>query len=108
MSRALRRSLGAAGLCLAASALAADPPGRAKAASCVPCHGPLGISTTPDAPNLAAQPAIYVAAQLKAFRDGQRRHEVMNVIARPLSDADIDALAAWYAAIRVEARDPAR
>jgi cytochrome c553 len=28
---------------------------------------------------------------------------VMSVIARPLADGDIDAIAAWYASIRVEA-----
>ena len=42
-------------------------------------------------------------AQLKAFRSGTRRHEIMSVIARPLSDEDIDAVAAWFASVRVEA-----
>jgi cytochrome c553 len=88
-----------------ACALAADPPpGRTKARLCETCHGPLGISNTPDAPNLAGQPRIYVDAQLKAFRSGKRVHEVMNVIARPLSDADIADLSDWYASIAVEAR----
>jgi cytochrome c553 len=30
----------------------------------------------------------------------------MNVVAKPLSDADIDALAAWYASIRIEVKTP--
>jgi cytochrome c553 len=60
----------------------------------------------PDAPNLAGQPALYVAAQLRAFRSGERRHEVMNVIAKPLTDDDIDALAAWFASIRIDAQPP--
>jgi cytochrome c553 len=89
------------------SAPAADPPpGRSKAQACAVCHGPLGISNAPDAPNLAGQPRIYVIEQLKAFRSGKRQHEVMNVIAKPLSDADIAALAEWYASIAVEARAP--
>jgi cytochrome c553 len=67
------------------------------------CHGPLGIATQPETPNLAGQPASYLAAQLKAFRGGARQHEVMSVIARPLTDEDIAAVAAWYASIRVEA-----
>ena len=77
----------------AAHALAQDgPPGRAKARACAICHGALGISTQPDAPNLAGQPEIYVSAQLKAYRSGKRAHEVMNVIAKPLSDADVPRL----------------
>jgi cytochrome c553 len=89
----------------AAGALAADPPpGRAKAQMCATCHGVLGIGTMPDTPNLAGQPAIYVAGQLKAFRDGKRSHEVMNVIAKPLTDSDIAQLAEWYAAISIEVK----
>jgi cytochrome c553 len=80
--------------------------GRAKAQACAVCHGPLGIATAPDAPNLAGQSAIYTATQLKAYRSGERRHAVMAVMAKPLSDADIDNLAAWFAAIRVEATAP--
>jgi cytochrome c553 len=91
-------------LTAAAGALAADPPGKAKARMCATCHGVLGIGTMPDTPNLAGQPRIYVAAQLKAFRGGKRSHEVMNVIAKPLTDADIEDLAQWYASISVEAK----
>lgn len=101
------RALALAAALFAFACPAADPPpGRAKAQSCIPCHGPLGLSAAPDAPNLAGQPAIYVAAQLKAFRDGSRKHEVMGVIAKPLSDADIDALAGWFASLQVEVREP--
>ena len=80
--------------------------GRKKAQACAVCHGPLGLSSAPDAPNLAGQPALYLTAQLRAFRSGTRRHEVMSVIARPLSDDDIGQLAAWFASIRVEAQPP--
>jgi cytochrome c553 len=37
---------------------------------------------------------------------GKRPSEVMAVIAKPLTDADIDDLAAWFEAIRIEARPP--
>jgi cytochrome c553 len=80
--------------------------GRAKAAACALCHGPNGISALADTPNLAGQPALYVEAQLKNYRSGARRHEVMSLIAKPLSDADIADLAAWYASIRIEAPPP--
>ena len=91
----------------AAAAGAQTPAGRAPASArmCATCHGPLGISSAPDAPHLAGQPRIYLVAQMKAFRSGQRVHEVMNVVARPLSDADIEALADWYSSLEVEARE---
>lgn len=73
---------------------------------CGTCHGANGLSTTPNAPHLAGQPAIYIAEQMKAYRGGKRSHEVMNVVAKPLSDADIDALAAWYASIKIEVKTP--
>jgi len=76
--------------------------GRAKAAACALCHGQNGISTLANTPNLAGQPAMYVEAQLKNYRSGARRHEVMSLVAKPLSDADIADLAAWYASIRIE------
>lgn len=80
--------------------------GRTKAQACAVCHGVQGLSTQPDAPHLAGQSALYVAAQLRAYRSGARRHEVMGVMAKPLSDADIADLAAWYAAIEIKATLP--
>jgi cytochrome c553 len=82
--------------------------GRARAAACTACHGELGLSTQPDAPNLAGQPEIYVVDQLRAYRSGKRSHEVMSLMAKPLTDADIADLAAWYASIRVKAEDPGK
>jgi cytochrome c553 len=60
----------------------------------------------PAAPNLAGQPAIYTAEQLRLYRSGKRENAVMNVIAKPLSDQDISDLAAWFASIAVEAKAP--
>ena len=80
--------------------------GRQKAQACAVCHGQLGQSLTPDAPHLAGQPAIYTATQLRAYRSGARKHEVMAVIAKPLSDDDITQLAAWFASLRVSVQAP--
>jgi len=94
-----------AGACLATSCLGADVArGRTKAAACAACHGPQGLAVAPDAPNLAGQPEMYLAAQLKAYRDGTRKHEVMSLMAKPLSDADIEDLAAWFASLKVQLR----
>jgi cytochrome c553 len=56
----------------------------------------------PGTPSLAGQPEIYLASQLKQFRDGKRHNEVMNVISKPLSDADIDNISAWFAQFEIE------
>lgn len=100
-------ALGAALLLGCAPAGAADPrAGRAKAAACAVCHGQAGLSAVPNAPHLAGQPALYIEEQLKNYRSGKRRHEVMSVVAKPLSDAEIADLAAWYASIKIEAAPP--
>lgn len=102
----MRNAAAALLLALGTSAPAADPPppGKAKAQMCATCHGALGIATLPDTPHLAGQPRIYLVEQLKQYRSGKRSHAVMNVAAKPLSDADIGELADWYASIVVEAK----
>jgi cytochrome c553 len=85
---------------------AADPQaGRTRAQSCSVCHGPLGLSMVPNAPHLAGQPELYLAEQLRNFRSGRRPHEVMSVIARDLSDREIEDLAAWFASLQVQVRE---
>ncbi len=91
---------------LSAASAQTAPARPAALGQCSTCHGVNGVSTLPNAPHLAGQPAIYLAEQLKAYRSGKRANEVMAVIAKPLSDADIDALAAWYAAIKFEVKVP--
>lgn len=99
----------ALGLAVAAGAATAQPQvaGQQKAQQvCAVCHGPQGVSSAPDAPHLAGQPAMYLITQLRHYRSGERKHEVMNVVAKTLSDQDIEAVAAWYAAFRIEAQPP--
>ena len=97
------------GLVLALSvgiAHARDPvAGKSLAATCATCHGALGLSRLPNAPNLAGQPAIYLVEQLKNYRSGKRQNEVMNVIAKPLTDRQIDDLAAWYESIKFSVQE---
>ncbi len=103
----MRHGLWIAAALLCSSAAAQDAAaGRAKAQACAVCHGPLGLSSAPDAPHLAGQPALYLAMQLRNYRSGKRPHEVMAVLAKPLSDDDIANLAAWFASIKVEASAP--
>jgi cytochrome c553 len=94
-------------LCAVSASAAADVnAGKTKAsAACATCHGMQGMSSLPNAPNLAGQPQIYLAEQLKNYRSGKRTHEVMSVVAKPLSDQEIDDLSAWYASLKVELRE---
>ncbi|WP_158972246.1 cytochrome c [Paraglaciecola sp. L3A3] len=79
------------------SALAADAEaGKAKSTTCVACHGMKGVSMIPMYPNLAGQKEQYLALQLKAFRDGERKNMIMAPMAASLSDDDIANLAAYY------------
>lgn len=90
---------------LSPAAIAQDiAAGRKKAVACQACHGLDGIAKLPDAPNLAAQPAAYLERELRAYRSGARRNEVMSIAAKPLSDEDIRDLAAYYEAIRIEVK----
>ncbi|VAW72731.1 Cytochrome c4 [hydrothermal vent metagenome] len=76
--------------------------GKATAAkACAGCHdgAGAGMSANPVWPNLASQKEAYLAKQLKAFRDGTRNDPTMSLMAKPLSDADIDNLAAHYSGL---------
>jgi cbb3-type cytochrome c oxidase subunit III len=72
------------------------------ATTCANCHGVSGRSTSPTFPNLAAQTAPYLQAQLHAFRDQTRADPdalaYMWGMASQLSDATIEAISAYYAA----------
>jgi cytochrome c553 len=80
--------------------------GREKAQACAACHGTDGLSKIPNAPHIAGQPEVYLKEQLEAFRSGKRENEMMTVIAKDLSDADIEDLVAWYSSIEVTATEP--
>ena len=72
---------------------------------CANCHGAQGLATMPRTPHLAGQDQEYLAEQLKHYRSGRRHHEVMSVIAKMLSDQDIELTASWFASIRIRVED---
>ena len=102
----IRAALACVLACGLSAAQADVQAGRAKAKMCAVCHGEFGVSILPNTPNLAGQPEIYLAEQLKAYRSGKRSGEIMSVIAKPLTDAEITDLAAWFASIAIEAKPP--
>jgi cytochrome c553 len=81
--------------------------GKVKAnRACAMCHGPLGQSMQPGVPNLAGQQEVYTIEQLRNYRSGKRGHEIMSLMAKPLTDRDIEDIAAWYGALKVEVSEP--
>ena len=72
--------------------------GATKSAVCSACHGPNGNSANPDWPRLAGQSAVYIAEQLRMFREGTRNNPIMKPLAGTLSDQDISDLAVYYQA----------
>jgi len=81
--------------------------GRAKArVACQTCHGENGQATLAGVPNLSGQQKEYLIEQLRAYRSGGRRNEQMSIIAKPLTDADIENLAEWYSGIKVTVEMP--
>lgn len=72
--------------------------GKDKTAACAGCHGPDGRSATPMFPKLAGQHAQYLSNALQAYKDGTRTNAMMSAsLVEPLSDQDIDDIAAYYA-----------
>jgi cytochrome c553 len=72
---------------------------RALAATCAACHGTEGRAPAGSAmPSLAGRPAPWLIEQMRAFQSGAREATVMHQIARGYSAAQIDQLAAYFAA----------
>ncbi|HHQ4579858.1 TPA: c-type cytochrome [Aeromonas hydrophila] len=74
--------------------------GKTKAAVCAACHGVEGKALIPNYPHLAGQNAAYLVKQLKAFKDGSRKEPLMVPFMAPLTDADMENLAAYYASLK--------
>ena len=104
---ALIASLVTAAVCVAGPVRSAETPPVVDSAlgrtvqTCGTCHGAIGHSVSPTFPNLAAQTAPYIEAQLKAFKDQSRAdpdaQAYMWGMASQLSDGMITELAAYYA-----------
>jgi cytochrome c553 len=89
-------------LLLAHAAVPAQPAAALKpeaVAACQACHGEKGISASATTPNLAGQKREYLALQLRAFKAGERKHELMSAIASQLSSAEITELAAYWSGL---------
>ena len=65
---------------------------------CQACHGLDGNSQVPDYPKLGGQRPDYMAKALRDYKSGARKNPIMAGFAGTLSAADIDNVAAYYAA----------
>lgn len=113
----MRRSLAAALLAGgAATAVAQQPPPpapafappnlspagvRAMAANCAACHGTDGRGT-PGSPlqPLAGRSRAEIAQLMAQFKGGQKPATLMHQIAKGYSDAEIEALAGYFAGVK--------
>ncbi|MEE4378409.1 MAG: c-type cytochrome [Candidatus Competibacteraceae bacterium] len=92
--------------CSTATVMAAGDPvaGKQKSAPCAACHNADGNSTNPEWPKLAGQNVKYSTKQLLNFKAGndpdatiKRVNAIMNGMAAPLSEQDMDDISAYYA-----------
>ena len=75
--------------------------GEQRAAVCMTCHGQDGSNpVAPGIPRLAGQNRDYLIKALTAYRIGvTRTDETMTAMAKPLTDADILNIAAFFSAL---------
>ena len=82
-----------------------------KLATCLACHGEKGISETSEVPSLAGMPADFTLIQLFLFRQGTRKVEIMNDLAKDMTDDDLRKFSDYFAKLpppkATEAADPA-
>ena len=105
----MKKRLGFAAVCALSTAAHAQDieAGKAKVGQvCAACHGANGVSVTDTIPNLAAQRAAYLEAQLRAFKEGTRRAAgpasptaTMIAIATQLSPEEMKNVAAYFASL---------
>lgn len=74
--------------------------GKSKAMACTGCHGPKGISFSPDIPNLAGQKESYLAKAIGYYKTGERKNPMMASMVGGLSETDMADLAAYFSSLK--------
>jgi cytochrome c553 len=101
LGTALAMTVGLAATAQAQTQNATQLHNRATAAMCSNCHGTDGRTVEGSAiPSLVGMPKEYHILQMKAFKDGSRPATVMHQITKGLTDAQIDTIATYYAALK--------
>lgn len=65
---------------------------------CAGCHGADGNSVVPEFPTLAGQQKVYLQREMMDYKEGRRHSDIMVPLLAGLSEADVEALSAFYAA----------
>lgn len=82
-----------------AAAEVTTPSGKMLANTCSGCHGTDGISHGPTIPTIAGQPEEYFVYVMRKYHTGDAPGSVMNRVGEGYTDEEIQAMAAYYAAI---------
>jgi len=75
--------------------------GKTKAASCAGCHGANGEGKKPY-PALAGKSESDIVQALQEYKSGKRANPIMKGLATPLSEQDMENLAAYYASLKAK------
>jgi cytochrome c553 len=89
-----------AALMLASQSAFAQDPIEAKAKVCAPCHGEAGIPIQKNIPVIWGQNAGYLIYQLRDFKSGARKNDIMSPIAATIDPADVSALATYFSKLK--------
>ncbi len=86
-------------LLFSTGALAADPI-EEKAKLCATCHGEQGVPTQKNIPIIWGQNEGYLIYQLRDFKSGARKNDLMSPIAAGIDPKDITPLAAYFTKLK--------
>ena len=67
---------------------------------CLACHGEKGMSETPEVPSLAGMPEKFTLIQLYLFRERMRKIEIMNDVAKGMTDDDLRKFSEYFEKLR--------
>jgi cytochrome c553 len=86
-------------LLVGAPLVQAQATGSITFSACLPCHGPgaAAVPGAPPIPTLDGQDADYLAKQLREFKSGRRKNDLMAPLIAALKKGQIPALAAHFA-----------
>jgi DmsE family decaheme c-type cytochrome len=68
-----------------------------KGIGCASCHGEGGITKRPGTPSLVGLDPQYLVPAMKAYVNGQRKHELMRSVLVGVGDAELRSIASYYA-----------
>jgi len=93
----MRRAIAALVLICALAVPASSQPFEERLAACLACHGEKGVSETSEVPSIAGMPEKFTLIQLYLFRERMRKIEIMNDVAKGMTDDDLRRFSEYFA-----------